>query len=65
MDCHALLQGDLPDLGIEPESLAPQADPLPSEPPRKPQLFHTHFNKYLPTPAIGPELGAGQHHKNK
>ena len=28
--------GDLPDPGVEPESLALQADALPSEPPRKP-----------------------------
>ena len=28
--------GDLPDSGIEPESLALQADSLPSEPPGKP-----------------------------
>ena len=29
--CHFLLQGDLPDPGIEPGSLARQADALPSE----------------------------------
>ena len=33
MDCHALLQGILPDPGIEPGSPALQADSLPSEPP--------------------------------
>ena len=29
--CHALLQGDLPNSGTEPRSLALQADSLPSE----------------------------------
>ena len=33
--CHALLQGDLPNPGIEPRSHALQADSLPSEPPGK------------------------------
>jgi len=33
--CHFLLQGNLPDPGIKPRSLALQADALPSEPPRK------------------------------
>ena len=36
--CHALLQGDLPNPGIEPRSPALQADSLPSEPPGKPIL---------------------------
>ena len=36
VDCHFLLQGDLPDPGIEPGSPALQADALPSEPPGKP-----------------------------
>ena len=35
--CHALLQGNLPNPGIEPRSPALQADSLPSEPPRKPK----------------------------
>ena len=35
--CHFLLQGDLPDPGIEPGSLARQADALPSELLGKPQ----------------------------
>ena len=34
--CHFLLQGIDPDLGTEPVSPALQADPLPSEPPEKP-----------------------------
>ena len=34
--CHALLQGNLPDPGIEPRSPALQAHILPSEPPGKP-----------------------------
>ena len=33
MDSHSLLQGDLPDPGIEPGSPALQADSLLSEPP--------------------------------
>ena len=36
MGCHALLQGDLPEPGIKPRSLALQADSLPSEPPGEP-----------------------------
>ena len=35
--CHALLQGNLPNPGIEPRSPALQADSLPSEAPRKPK----------------------------
>ena len=35
---HALLQGNLPDPGIEPRSLPVQADSLLSEPPGKPKL---------------------------
>ena len=34
--CHFLLQGNLPDPGIEPGSPALQADSSPSEPPEKP-----------------------------
>ena len=34
--CHALLQGVLPNPGIEPGSPALQVDSLPSEPPGKP-----------------------------
>ena len=33
MGCHFILQGDLPDPGIEPGSPTLQADALPSEPP--------------------------------
>ena len=36
--CHFLLQGDLPDPGIKPESPALQADSLPSEPPGKQKI---------------------------
>ena len=36
--CHFRLQGNLPDPGIEPESLALQAVSLPSEPPGKSQV---------------------------
>ena len=35
--CHALLQGDLPNPGIEPKSPTLQADCLPAEPPGKPK----------------------------
>ena len=35
VDCHFLLQGNLPDPGIEPRSPALQADALTSEPPGK------------------------------
>ena len=35
--CHALLQGNLPNLGIEPRSPVLQADCLLSEPPGKPK----------------------------
>ena len=34
--CQALLQGNLPDPGVEPRSLVLQADSLPSETPGKP-----------------------------
>ena len=43
MSCHSLLQGDLPDPGIKPESPALQADSLPSEPPGK--LGSVNMNK--------------------
>ena len=36
---HSLLQGNLPDPGIEPWSPALQADSSPSEPPGKPSLI--------------------------
>ena len=32
------IQGDFPDLGIEPRSSTLQADSLPSEPPQKPDI---------------------------
>ena len=35
--CRTLLQGDLPNPGIEPRSPALRADSLPAEPPGKPQ----------------------------
>ena len=41
MGCYSLSPGDLPDLGIKPESSALQADSLPSEPPGKPILDHS------------------------
>ena len=36
---HSLLQGDLPNPGIDPRSPALQADSLPSEPPGKPRKY--------------------------
>ena len=36
LDCHFLLQGDLPNPGIEPRSPTLQTDALTSEPPGKP-----------------------------
>ena len=35
--CHAVLQGNVPNPGIEPRSPALQVDSLPSEPPGKPK----------------------------
>ena len=43
--CHFLLQGNLPDPGIEPRSPALLADALPSEPPEKPMLTEAGNNK--------------------
>ena len=43
---HALLQGNLPDPGIEPGSLTLQADSLPSEPPGKSLLLFLYL-QYL------------------
>ena len=42
--CHALLQGHLPNSGIEPRFPALQVDSLPSEPPGKPP---SHFKPML------------------
>ena len=42
MGCHFLLQGNLPDPGIEPGSPTFQADALTTEPPGKPQNFSKH-----------------------
>ena len=47
MGCHALLQGNLPNPGMEARSLALQADPLPTEPPVKLQWFFPMASKYL------------------
>ena len=55
--------GDLPDPGIEPRSPALQADALPSEPPRKPEMAHSTcenacffqnvvYNYLLPVPNL-------------
>ena len=41
-NCHFLLQGNLPDSGIEPRPSALQADSLPSEPPGKPRILMIH-----------------------
>ena len=37
VDCHALLQGSLPNPGMESRSPALQADSLPADPPGKPK----------------------------
>ena len=44
---HALLQGNLPDPGIEPESPALQADSLPSESPGKPYIYILYTPIYI------------------
>ena len=44
--CHALLQGNLPNPGIEPRSPASQADSSPSEPPGK--ILHLANHKHPP-----------------
>ena len=50
--------GDLPDPGIEPGSPALQADALPSEPPRKPEIIFKKFkiiekkDRYIEFPVI-------------
>ena len=48
--CHALLQGNLPNPGIEPRSLALQADSSPSEPPGK--NLHLTNHKYPPEQSV-------------
>ena len=40
--CHSILQGDLPNPGIEPQSPALQVDSLPSEPPEMPLRREGH-----------------------
>ena len=44
--CPALLQGNLPNLGIEPRSPTMQADSLPSEPPGKPYQYDNIVNSF-------------------
>ena len=45
---RSLLQGDLPNSGIKPRSLALQADSLPAEPPGKSRLYqHSRTSDYL------------------
>ena len=46
MGCHSLLQGNLPNPGIEPGSPTLQVDSLLSEPPGKPQFSHSHATFY-------------------
>ena len=45
--CHFLLQGNLPDPGIEPRSLTLQADALTSEPPGKPLAYVYNNSKVI------------------
>ena len=47
MGCHFLLQGNLPDPGIEPTSLALAGRFFTSEPPRKPTIIIL-ANNYWP-----------------
>ena len=42
MGCHALLQGNLPDPGVQTGSPARQADSLAAEPPRKGHSLKVH-----------------------
>ena len=44
--CHALLQGDLPNPGIEPKSPTLQADSLPAEPQGKPYHLYMESKKW-------------------
>ena len=46
MDCHFLLQGNLPKPGIKPGSPKFQADALTSEPPGKPKAEMNNTNKF-------------------
>ena len=45
--CHTLLHGIFPTQGIEPKSLALQADSLPSEPPGKPMYGYTFICPFI------------------
>ena len=51
MGCPSLLQGGLPDPGMEPGSPALQADSLPSEPPQRPKSSH-QFNSVVAQPCL-------------
>ena len=53
VSCHFLLQGNLPDPGIEPRSPALQADALPSEPPGKPINQRNALKTIMPAAGIG------------
>ena len=61
VDCHFLLQGGLPDPGIEPGSPALWADALPSEPPGKSlqyllkvDIIKSRRRQWYPTPVLLP-----------
>ena len=58
MPCHALLQGNLPNPGIEPRSPALQADSLPAEPPKQPK--NTGMNRLSLLQGIFPAQESNQ-----
>ena len=65
VDCHALLQGNLPNPGIKSRSPALQVDSLPSEPPGKPK--NTGVGSLSPLQGYSPtrELNQGLPHCRK
>ena len=60
MGCHSLLQGNLPDSGMESGSHTLQADSLPSEPPREPLKVATvaKFPQAVRTARVGEKAGS-------
>ena len=60
--CHALLQGNLPNSGVEPRSPSLQAGSLPSEPPEKPKDTGVDSLSLLQRNFWTQELGQGNDH---
>ena len=60
--CHALLQGNLPNPGIEPRSPTLQADSLQSEPPGKPKNIVVGSLSFLQGTFLTLELNQGLLH---